>query len=237
MLRRLLLSEKSLVDSNTLFFNDGTDFTDKSSDHIGIGYTGKVKIDNLGGKSCWYIGYENLSGMVYFKSNKLSIDKPSIAVQTIEFMIFCNYHNTYDRYVFNYGVDHDNYLLKILLVGTYSGNNILYEMRCKDPGGSEAQVNNGNIKDTKKWIHLAVETYLVNENVRRYCFYMDGKYIGCKDIARTTSSTVERMYQYYIGTDAEAGGNYFLYDAGIRNFRISNIRRYKEKDYIPYVDT
>lgn len=233
--RRLLMAGGKYVDAHTLFFNDGTDFVDKSGNNIKIKYSGKAKINELGGESYWYLGYDNLPGMIYFKDDRLSIDIPRTNVQTIEFMIFPRASATFDRYIFNYGVDHDYFLLKVLLTGVYA-NVARFEMHCKNTGNDSTGLAAPDAYALNQQIHIAVETYLVSETVRRYCFYIAGKYIGYKDIPRRTDSTIENLYQYYVGTDAEAGGNYFLYDAGIKNFRISNNLRYKQKDYTPYVD-
>lgn len=233
--RRLLMAGEKYVDAHTLFFNDGTNFVDKSGNNIKINYSGNAKLNEMGGKLCWNVGYDYQPGMIYFKTYSLSIDKPTTNVQTIEFMIYTTVHYSYDTYIFNYGLDHDYYILKVFDLGTY-GNPSVFCMTCKDPGGSTANLNSGLVSPLRQWVHIAVETYLVSDNVRRYCFYNDGKYIGYRDIARTTSSSIEQSYQYYVGTDAEAGGNYFLHDAGIKNFRISNTLRYKQKDYTPYVD-
>lgn len=233
--RRLLMAGEKYVDAHTLFFNDGTDFVDKSGNNIKIHLSGKAKLNDLGGESCWYVGYDNLPGMVYFKDSLLSIDIPDTNVQTIEFMFFPQNGAPYNRYILNYGVDHDYYILKVVSVGGY-GNVSIFEMQCKDPAGSTANLTGNYTFALNEWVHIAVETDLVSGNERRYCFYNGGKYIGSRYITRTTSSTIENMYQYYVGTDAEAGGNYFVYDAGIKNFRISNTLRYKQKNYTPYID-
>ena len=229
------MAGEKYVDAHTLFFNDGTDFADRSGNNIKIKYSGKAKINELGGESYWYLGYDNLPGMIYFKDSILSIDIPTTNVQTIEFMIFQRVSFSYGRCIFNYGVDNEYFLLKVRSVGV-TGNVAMFEMQCKNTGDDSAVLTAPGAYAINQQIHIAVETYLVSETVRRYCFYIAGKYIGYKDIPRRTNSTIENMYQYYVGTNAEAGDNYFLYDAGIKNFRISNTLRYKQKDYTPYVD-
>lgn len=238
--RRLLIGAGNrLVDENTLFFNDGTDFTDQSSNNVSVSHVGNVKVKNVDGKNYWWFSDDATTrGFICFKKGNISIDFPNSDPKTIEFTINARTAPGYKTAVLNYGFSDTDYMLSISSLGSAGGKVVLYGMSGRDISGKYL-LNIENYVDAypiNEDIHIAVEAYLENTNARKYSFYINGKYIGSKNITRTTGTTLENLFQYYIGTNSEDADNYFLYNSGVRNFRISNMRRYKEKDYTPYVD-
>lgn len=229
------------MDSHTLLFNDGKSFTDAVGNGK-IGTVGNPTIEEFYGETCWKILGANSQDVVYIANNKKFHIKNS-GVTTIEFMI-CFDNFMYNMHVLGYG-DGSSVMAKnyYCLTANYSyyQNMVFpyistYDYYSGTSGGStNSDISKMNIP-TKTWFHIAIETDNSLSGRIEYSLYINKKYINTVNCNVTQNTNTENLMQLYIGGYGEIAEANRAKNIGVKNMRISNILRYKKKDYTPYVD-
>lgn len=241
-MRRLLMSASNrFVDSHTLFFNDGKSFTDA----VGNGRIGKVgnpTIEEFYGETCWKIQGANSQDIVYISNNKKFHIKNS-GTTTIEFMI-CFENFMYNMHVLGYGdgssVQSKSYYCLLSNYSYYQNMVfpyiITYDYYNGTSGGNTNAESNYNYVPTRQWFHIAIETDNSLPGRIDYSFYVNKKYVKTVSCNVKQDTNTENLMQLYIGGFGEIVEANRAKNIGVKNVRISDILRYKKKDYTPYVD-
>lgn len=244
MLRRLLMSASNrFMDAHTLFFNDGTDLFDHGPQGVKISNNGNfVYVSAIEGEKCWTFPFRTVNGVAgtpYLsfaptREMRLSTNK----VLTIEYMFYAGLNPTGNMYMYSYGYDTNNYFFEMLIQNSNTLIAAVSAMNSSNRTIMPISIGGGYIQ--KKWSHAAI-TMRLDSNLHKleYSAYYDKKYAGSLLLSENLGN-IENTVTHYIGNNAGIALNNGITTGrvlpGIKNFRLSNVDRYKKRDYTPYVD-
>lgn len=243
MLRRLLIGNgKRLIDDNTVFFNDGKSFTDKVGNGK-ISTVGDISIGDHCGETCLKInGVNQLSCVVIGNNKKFYIKNGGVKTFECELCMDSN-ADTFEILSYGDGVrKNTNTYYSVIGHANYTPGSINFDLFVIDyyVQGNSTWITAPRTFSIPKstWFHMAIETDNTTAGRLEINFYINEKYLGTANIPIHQNNNAENLMQNYIGSFGETPDSLYapIKTGGVKNIRISNILRYKKKDYTPYVD-